>query len=274
LDGSLRLVDLKLRNEVIGSFDAKVQSDGSKLGLQIDSAIPAGELHGNLDVSLRGIYPMSGQVTVSQIDLDPLIVSALHLSGLTGHSQIVGRFGIFGALLQPDTISVDANLSQVSLDYQYIKLQNQGPVELLYGNHEVQVRQANLRGVDTDFRATGFARFAGDRALDMRVAGAANLRLFSGFVPNLDVRGPADVDATIAGTLLSPRITGRVRVHDTSLRYGDFPAGLSQLTGDFIFDTSRVTFNNVTSETGGGRLLLSGSLNYGNGPAMYVTPWA
>ncbi len=58
-------------------------------------------------------------------------------------------------------------------------------------------------------------------------------------------------------------------MHDTSLRYGDFPAGLSQLTGDFIFDTSRVTFNNVTSETGGGRLLLSGSLNYGNGPAMY-----
>ncbi len=269
LDGSLRLVDLKLRNEVIGSFDAKVQSDGSKLGLQIDSAIPTGELHGNLDVSLAGVYPLSGQVTVSQIDLDPLIVSALHLSGLTGHSQIVGRFGISGALLQPDTIAVDANLSQVSLDYEYIKLLNQGPVELLYGNHEVQVRQANLRGVDTDFRVTGFARFAGDRALDMRVAGAANLRLFSGFVPNLDVRGPADVDATIAGTLSSPRITGRVRVHDTSLRYGDFPAGLSQLTGDFIFDTSRVTFNNVTSETGGGRLLLSGSLTYGNGPAMY-----
>ncbi len=99
LDGSLRLVDLKLRNEVIGSFDAKVQSDGSKLGLQIDSAIPSGELHGNLDVSLTGIYPLSGQVTVSQIDLDPLIVSALHLSGLTGHSQIVGRFGISGALV-------------------------------------------------------------------------------------------------------------------------------------------------------------------------------
>ena len=109
----------------------RFESDGSKLGLQVDSAIPTGELHGNLDVSLAGVYPLSGQVTVSQIDLDPLIVSALHLSGLTGHSQIVGRFGISGALLQPDTISVDANLSQVSLDYQYIKLQNQGPVQLL-----------------------------------------------------------------------------------------------------------------------------------------------
>ncbi len=269
LDGSLRLVDLKLRNEVVGSFDAKLESDGSKLGLRVDSAIPTGELHGNLDVALAGAYPLSGQVTVSQIDLDPLIVSALHLSGLTGHSQIVGQFGISGSLLQPGMISVDANLTQVSLDYQYIKLQNQGPVQLQYGNHEVQVRQANLRGVDTDFRIGGFARFAGDRAVDLRVAGAANLRLFSGFVPNLDVRGPAQVDAAIVGTLSSPRITGRVHVQDTSVRYGDFPAGLSQLAGDFIFDTSRITFNDVTSETGGGRLLLSGSLTYGNGPVSY-----
>jgi translocation and assembly module TamB len=198
-----------------------------------------------------------------------LIVSALHLSGLTGHSQVVGQFGISGSLLQPDMISVDANLTQVSLDYEYIKLQNEGPVQLQYGNHEVQVRQANLRGVDTDFRVGGFVRFAGDRAMDLRVAGAANLRLFSGFVPNLDVRGPALIDAAIAGSLSSPRITGRVHVQDVSVRYGDFPAGLSRLAGDFIFDTSRITFNDVSSETGGGRLLLSGSLTYGNGPVNY-----
>jgi translocation and assembly module TamB len=269
LEGSLRLVDLKLGNEVVGSFDAKVQSDGSRLALQIDSAIPTGELHGHVNVSLAGTYPLSGQVTVSQVDLDPLIVSALHLTGLTGHSQIVGQFGISGALLQPDTISVDANLTQVSLDYQYIKLQNQGPVELQYGNHEVQVRQANLRGADTDFRVSGFARFAADRALDMRVAGAANLRLFSGFVPHLDVRGPAQIDASVVGNLSNPRITGHLHVQDASARYGDFPAGLSQLAGDFIFDASRINFTDVTSETGGGRLLLSGSLTYGNGPVSY-----
>ena len=269
LEGSLRLVDLKLSNEVIGSFDAKAESDGSRLALRVDSAIPTGELHGNVDVSFAGAYPLSGQVTVSHLDLDPLIVSALHLSGLTGHSQIIGQFGISGALLEPDTISVDANLTQVTLDYEFIKLQNQGPVQLQYGNHEVQVRQANLRGVDTDFRIGGFARFAGDRTMDLRLGGAVDLRLFSEFAPNLDVRGPAQVDATIAGTLSSPRITGRVHVQDTSMRYGDFPAGLSQLAGDFAFDTSRITFNEVTSETGGGRLLLSGSLTYGNGPVSY-----
>jgi len=269
LDGALRLVDLRFRNEVVGSFDAKLQSDGSKLGLQVDSAITTGELHGNVGVDLHGTYPLTGEVMVSQIDLDPLIVSALHLGGMTGHSQIVGRFGISGALLEPDTISVDANLTQLSLDYQYIKLQNQGPVLLQYGNHEVQVRQANLRGADTDFRITGLARFAGDRAMDLRLTGAANLRLFSGFVPNLDVRGPAQIDAGIAGTLYNPRITGRVHVQDTSVRYGDFPAGLSALAGDFIFDASRITFSNITSETGGGRLQLSGSLSYGNRPVSY-----
>ena len=269
LDGSLRLVDLRLGNEVVGSFDAKVDSDGSKLALRVDSAFSAGELHGSADVSLSGAYPLTGQVMVSQIDLDPLIISALHLNGLTGHSQVSGQFGISGDLLRADMISVDANLAQVSLDYDYVKLQNEGPVQLQYGNHEVQVRQATLRGIDTDFRVSGFARFAGDRPVDLRVAGAANLRLFGGFVPNLDVRGPAQIDAAIAGTLASPRITGRVHVQDASVRYGDFPAGLSQVAGDFTFDTSRMTFDNVTSETGGGRLQLSGSLSYGNGPFSY-----
>ncbi len=269
LDGSLRLVDLRLGNEMVGSFDAKVDSDGSKLALRVDSAISAGELHGSADVSFSGAYPLTGQVMVSQIDLDPLIIGALHLSGLTGHSQVSGQFGISGELLRPDMISVDANLAQVSLDYDYVKLQNEGPVHLQYGNHEVQVRQANLRGIDTDFRVSGFARFAGERPVDLRVAGAANLRLFGGFVPNLDVRGPAEIDASIAGTLASPRITGRVHVQNASVRYGDFPAGLSQVAGDFTFDTSRMTFDNVTSETGGGRLQLSGSLSYGNGPFSY-----
>jgi translocation and assembly module TamB len=269
LDGSMRLVDLRLSNQVIGSFDAKVQSDGSKLGVEVDSAIRTGELHGNVDVNLSGAYPLTGQITLSQINLDPLIVSALHLSGMTGHSQIVGRFGISGSLLQPDMISVDADLSQLSLDYQYIKLQNQGPVHIQYGNHEVQVREANLRGTDTDFRIGGFASFSGDRAVNLRITGAANLRLFAGFVPNLDVRGPAQIDAGIAGTLSRPRITGRVHVQDTSVRYGDFPTGLNQLAGDFVFDTSRITFANVTSETGGGRLQLSGSLTYGSGPFSY-----
>lgn len=269
LDGSLRLVDLRLGNEVIGSFESGFHSDGMKLMAQISSAISTGELHGEVGVSLRGAYPVSGEIMVAQLDLDPLIVSALHLSALTGHSHVSGGFTISGDLLRPETLGVRADLSQVTLDYEYLKLENAGPVRFQYAGHTIQVEQATLRGTDSNFRIGGSARFSGDRAVDLSLAGAVDLRLFGEFIPRLDARGPAVVDAGISGTLSDPRITGRVHVENGSLRYGDFPAGLSQVSGEFVFDTSRLSFDNVTSETGGGRLQLSGALTYGNGPFSY-----
>ena len=269
LDGALRLVDLRLGGDVLGSFEGQAQSDGTKLALQVDSEISAGELHGHVETTLRGEYPLTGQVNAKQLDLDALIAAGMHLKGLTGHSQVDGQFNLSGALIDPRSISVDANLSRVSLNYQYVVLENDGPVELQYRRDEVRVTQATLRGVDTNFHFGGFARFTGDRALDLPVVGQVNLRLLSGFIPNLDATGPAQVDASITGTLSAPAITGRVHLTNATFRYGDFPAGLSQTNGDFVFDTSRVVFNNVTAQAGGGQVRLDGSATYSGAALRY-----
>jgi len=95
------------------------------------------------------------------------------------------------------------------------------------------------------------------------------LRLLSGFVPNLDARGPAQVNASFEGTLDRPRITGRVHIENASARVADFPTGLSAIKGDLIFDATRLSFNNLTAEAGGGTLSLSGSVNYADSPIHY-----
>ncbi len=269
LDGAVRLVDLRLGADVLGSFQSQVQSDGSKLALQVDSEISTGELHGHVEAALHGEYPLTGQINVKQLDLDALIAAGMHLSGMTGHSLVDGQFNLSGALLDPKGIGVDANLSRLSLNYQYVVLENDGPVQLQYRSDEVRITQATLRGVDTNFHFGGFARFTGDRALNLPVAGEVNLRLLGGFVPDLAATGPAQVDASITGTLSRPSITGRVHLANASFRYGDFPAGLSQTTGDFVFDTSRMVFNNVTAQAGGGQLRLNGAVTYGGGPFRY-----
>jgi len=269
LQSSLRLVDLRLGADVLGSFQGQLDSDGSRLSLQVDSEISTGELHGHAEVSLGGDYPLTGQIDVRQLELDALIAAGLHLSGLTGRSQVDGQFMLSGSLLQPKSLAVDANLSHVSLNYQYVTLENDGPVQLQYRSDQVLVTRATLRGVDTNFHIGGFARFTGTRALDLPVVGQVNLRLLGGFVPGLDAQGPAQVDASITGTLSAPQITGRVHLANASFRFGDFPAGLSQLNGDFIFDTSRMAFDNVTAQAGGGKLSLSGAVAYGAGPFRY-----
>jgi translocation and assembly module TamB len=270
LHGTLRVVDLKFGAEVLGSFDGSMDSDGHRLSATIESALPAGRVAGKLDVTLGGDYPVVGEVTVQQVDVDPFIIAALHLTGLTGHSHVDGEFAITGSGARPETLAVEANLSRVNLDYDYVKIENDGPVRLTYRRDEVRIEQANLRGADTDFRVNGFARFAGDRAVQLRVDGAMSLQLVAGFVPRLEATGRAQINAGVLGTLTAPRFNGKIHVEGATARYGDFPAGLSNLTGDFNFDTERMGFENVTAESGGGHLSLGGTMAYGEGQLSYT----
>jgi translocation and assembly module TamB len=229
-----------------------------------------GRLNGKLDVGLEGDYPVTAQVTAEQIDFNPFLVSALHLSRLNGHSLVDGHFDVAGFGARPETLAVEANLSRLTFDFQNVKLENVGPVRLTYRRDEVRVEQASLRGTDTDFHVTGSARFAGDQALNLRLDGAVSLQLLAGFMPQLAATGRAQVNAAVGGTVDTPRFNGKVHIEGASFRYGDFPAGLSNVAGDFNFDATRMVFDNVAAETGGGRLTVGGTVAYGEGPLTYV----
>jgi len=231
----------------VGSFDGKVDSDGRHLTATVDSAMAAGRLDGKMDIGLEGDYPVTAQVMAEQIDFNPFLVSALHLSRMNGHSLVDGQFDVAGFGARPETLAVEMNLSRLTFDLQNVKLENVGPVRLTYRRDEVRVEQASLRGPDTDFRVTGSARFAGDQALNLRTDGAVSLQLLAGFMPQLEATGRAQVNAAVGGTVATPRFNGKVHIEGASLRYGDFPAGLSNVAGDFNFDANRMVFDNVAA---------------------------
>jgi len=263
--GTVRLVDLRAGPDLFGSFEGKLDSDGKLARLDLSSAMPADRLRGHMELALNGDLPIFGELDVKDMNPDPLIRAGLHLEGITGTSSMDGHFKLTGALLKQDSISVDINLSRLAMDYAFVKLANKDPIQITYKKNEVRVEHANLTGSNTDFHISGFARFAGERALGLKLSGAIDLRLLAGFVPRLDTRGAANVNASVEGTLAAPRINGRLEVSNASAIYDDFPAGLSNLTGAFVFDANRLIFENVRAETGGGELVFGGSVSYGEG---------
>jgi translocation and assembly module TamB len=269
MQGTFHLVKLRIGDEVQGDLEGQLESDGQHARLQFASAMPTGSMKGQFELTLSGDYPMTGDLTVEKVDLDPFIKSGLHLKALTGHSSVDGHFTLASALRRPGSLEIHADISRVSLNYEFVNLQNVDPVRLVYRRDEVRIEEAHLQGSNTDFRFSGYARFAGDRALSLKLAGSVNLQLASGLFPRLEATGAAQVDAQIEGTYSSPRIIGRVHVADAAMRYGDFPAGLSHVKGDFVFDSTRLFFDNVNAEAGGGVLRLGGSLTYGEGPLRY-----
>src|SRR5262249_48888331 len=103
----------------------------------------------------------------------------------------------------------------------------------------------------------------------LRLNGTADLRLLTGYFPDMDIRGPALINTSFEGTMDRPRITGRVHIEGASARSQDFPTGLSAIKGDIVFDATRAFFSDMTAEAGGGTLHLSGGMNYAESVLRY-----
>src|SRR5262249_13153967 len=172
----------------------------------------------------------------------------------SGHGSAEGEIALEGNLSQPGAIVMDASFTRLAFGYSNVQLENSGPVHFKASSEEITIDPVTFKGKETNFKLEGNVRFTGRRRVGVTLNGAVDLRLMSGFVPNLDARGPAQVNASFEGTLDRPRITGRVHIDNASARVADFPTGLSAIKGDLIFDATRLSFDNLTAEAGGGGL--------------------
>jgi translocation and assembly module TamB len=268
-EGTFRVVDLRVGSEVIGSFDGSLNSDGHVAKLELGSAMSSGEISGGYTLGLADPYPVSGKISIKNINLDPFLQTALHLKAFDGHGKADGDIGVNGTLKHPEDIVVDANFSRLLLTYSNVQLENAGPVHFRSSKESIEIDPVTFKGTDTNIQLDGSVRFSGRRSIAMRLNGELDLRLIGGLVSGVEAHGPAQINASVEGTLERPRITGRVHIDNASIRAVDFPTGLSAIKGDLIFDATRLFFDNLTAEAGGGKLIFSGSVNYAEQPLRY-----
>jgi len=268
-EGNFRVVDFQLGTEVIGSFGGDLSADGQKAQLQLSSAMSEGAITGGISAGLADPYPVDGKISIKNINLDPYLQTALHLEKFSGHGAADGDISVTGELQNPETVTVDANFSRLTLTYGDVRLENSGPIHITSSRDNLKIVSAALKGTDTNAELSGAVQFSGRRTLAMKLNGSVDLRLLRGYIPDVDFQGHADMNASFEGTLDRPRIIGRVKLDTVSARSPDFPTGLSNLNGDLVFDANRLFFENLSGEAGGGVLYLSGSANYSDKPLRY-----
>jgi len=268
-DGSFRVVDLQVGSEIIGSFGGDLQSDGKLAKLQLNSAMSEGAITGGATLGLADPQPLDGKISVRNINLDPFLLTALHLGKFRGHGVADGDIIFQGELQHPETLTLDGNFSRLVFNYGNVQLENQGPIHLTSTKDSLKILSLALRGTETNAELTGSVQFTGRRTVAMKLNGSVDLRLLSGYMTDVAVNGHADINTSFEGTLDRPRIIGRVKLNDASVRSADFPTGLSNVNGDLVFDANRLFFNNVTGEAGGGQISLSGTANYSEKPFRY-----
>jgi translocation and assembly module TamB len=268
-EGSFRVVDLQMGNAVIGSFEGDLNSDGQTAQLKLSSAMSEGAISGGVSLGLTEPFPLDGKVSIKNINLDPYLMSSLHMEKFNGHGTADGDISLKGELQHPETMVVDGNFTHLALNYGGVQLENSEPIHLTSTRDSLKIVSAALKGTNTNAELSGSVRFTGKPSLSLKLNGSVDLRLLNGYIPNVETSGHADMNASFEGPLDRLRIIGRVQLNNVSARSSDFPTGLSNLKGDLVFDANRLFFENLTGEAGGGILSLTGSVNYSDRPLRY-----
>jgi translocation and assembly module TamB len=261
INADVHVRNLTLDQELAGELDLQAVTQGAELHLTGNSHFDHGSVSIGGNVQLRDDYPANLSFETDQLDLDALW-RAYFRGQLTGHSAITGSLDLRGPLRQPGQWFLAGNLSALSLDVENVKVHNQDPIRFDLASSSITIQQLHLVGEGTDLTAHGSIQLSGARALDLTADGRLDLKLLSGFDPDLTSSGLVTMNLTVAGTLAEPLLQGRFQVSSGAVSYAGLPSGLSELSGSLLFTRDRIHIETLTARTGGGTLDLKGDANY------------
>jgi translocation and assembly module TamB len=257
ITANIRFRDLTVDHERAGDYTFDAVTQGSELRLTGHSQFSAASLDVDGNVHLRGDLPALVALHFSHLDVDPVLRT--YLKGrLTGHSAADGELQLHGPLRKPRELEISGNLSDFFADVENIKVRNNGPIRFAIFNQSLKLQQFRLIGDGTDLTVGGTVQLDGDRQLDLRAQGHANLQLIQNYNPDFTTSGEVAVDLTVGGIASKPTMQGRLQVDGGSIAYSDLPSALSGINGSLVFNQDRLQIETLTAHVGGGLVTFGG----------------
>lgn len=257
INAKIRLHDLTLDHERMGDYQFDAATRGRELRLTGLSEFKDSQLNIDGTVNLSGDWPSNVNLHFKHLDVDPVLRNYLR-GRVTGHSSAAGDLQLVGPWRKPRELQVNGNISDFFADVEHIQVRNNGPVRFAISGKVLDIQQLRLAGQGTDLGIAGTVQLDGDRQLDLRADGNADLQLIQSFDPEFTSKGTVAVNVTLAGTVALPAIQGRLQVTGGSIQYSDLPSALSDINGSFVFNTNRLQIETLTAHVGGGLVSFGG----------------
>jgi translocation and assembly module TamB len=257
INAKIRLHNLTLDHEPMGEYKFDAVTRGRELRLNGLSEFKDSRLDIDGTVSLRGDWPSNVNLHFNHLDVDPVLRNYLR-GRITGHSSAAGDLQLVGPWLKPRELQVTGNITDFFAELEHIQVRNNGPIRFAISTQVLDIQQLRLASQGTDLTVGGTIQLDGDRQLDLRAAGNADLQLIQSFDPEFTSKGSVAVNVTLAGTVAHPAIQGRLQVTNGSIQYSDLPSALSDVNGSLVFNTNRLQIEALTAHVGGGLVSFGG----------------
>lgn len=282
-DGSIVLRNVTVNHIPYGSLTAGLSTYGQTLDADFSGNLRDTRLSGRARIQLTAGLPASGDLRLERISLPTLyaLATARPAGSLPFDGFLEGAINFSGPLERPDELRAAVKLDQLQLSSAVASppetrasapdliFRNTAPIVLDAANGLATVRSLEMHGKDTTLSVEGSIPYAAGRAMDLKLHGSADLRLFQLLDPNMRSSGDSLVAATVRGTLADPLVSGTLQLKNGSFFLNDVPNGLTAVNGAVKFDRDRATIQTLTAKSGGGDITLGGFVTYGGGPLVY-----
>jgi len=223
-----------------------------------------GRVRAKGETVLEGSFPITAEVDFDGVDLAPL-VRMFREPPASFEGTVTGNLRAHGDAKQWREMTLTGELSSLEAGVDQLRVRNIGPVPFQYRDNLIRLEQLRLQGPRAQLETSGTVRLGADPAMNLNAKGEMDLAGLSSLDPQIEPAGRVELEAQISGTVRRPLWRGRLRLSNGSLHYGNLPNGLDRINGTVVFEGSRGVLENVTAESGGGQLQLSGVVRYGEG---------
>jgi translocation and assembly module TamB len=256
---------LVVNGQFKGSLGAKVDLERSRLTYQVDSNLDLATMQLSGQTTMSGDYPTQARLAAKNVHIGRLL-RLYNVTDVSSDSVIALQADVNGPARQPKSMEGTLDINKFAISVEGIALRSEADLTAQLRGGVLHLDPLRIVGDDTNLQIEGSAAIL-DRPRTLRVSskGAVNLRLAQSFDPNINSSGHMDFSVGASGTIDQPNLTGQVHFADVAISLGDLPNGLSQMNGTLVFDQDRLTVQQLTAVTGGGKLQLGGSITYQNG---------
>ncbi|GEM_PF-4467889 len=271
---TLAVHDFTVNGEAAGAVTGSVEADGAR-ALYTFRATPvlnagAGSLMLSGDLTLQAPYAFQGKATMTAMNLDPLYRPWLE-QRISASSRVDGDATLRGELQHMEKTSGSGEMRAFEIGIQNVDVHNDGVWRFSLQNEIVKIEPSKAAGKNYSATLQGNVGplSADSLPLDLRLEGAANLKLLETWQSGIYAGGTGRLHLRLGGTVAHPQWGGTADLEEAQIGSETFPNSLNHFNGTLVFNETGVRIDNLTGESGGGGIKLSGVLDYTRTPLTF-----
>ncbi|MBV9038482.1 MAG: translocation/assembly module TamB domain-containing protein, partial [Acidobacteriaceae bacterium] len=270
---------LHIGNQNFGGLQFAAQTQGQDLHFRLDSDIAKGQIHATGDSRLQGDYNTRANLTFSNIrysNIAPLISTEPAIRPIFD-ALVEGQASLNGPALDTDRLMARLQLDRLEVQTRprgsptgappsrAVAFRNEGPVIVALDHSSLKVQQLDIKGPRTTVKASGGMNLKDARSpLNLDVNANADLGVLQDIDRDFYSSGAIALNAVVRGSFAQPLVNGKVELKNANVNYAESPNGLSNANGVILLNGTNAAIQNLTGESGGGKVALSGFVGYVN----------